>query len=206
VKITEIELRFVKSFLIETEEGNILVDSGTPESGEKLIPYLKNVRYVIFTHSHADHIGGASEIMNRTDAKFGIHKNGEEYLKKGLVRKPVVHSVGLKIASVFFPLLSRGLKPARVDFYLEDGQEIVKGVKVLYTPGHTNDSISIFVEPLNSVIVGDMLQGKDEKLVYPSIYENLEELMKSVQKILDLKPSFIYVSHGKSNSANKVEV
>ena len=206
MKITEIELGFVKSFLIETEEGNILVDAGTPGSGKKLISYLSNVKYVIFTHSHADHIGGASEIMSKTDAKFGIHKNGEEYLKKGIVRKPVAHSVGLKIASLFFPLFLRGLKPAKVDFHLEDGQEIVKGVKILCTPGHTDDSISIFVEPLNSVIVGDMLQGRGDKLVYPSIYENFEELMKSVQKILDLKPSFIYVSHGKSNSANKVKI
>lgn len=206
MKIREIELGFVKSFLIETEEGNILVDTGTPRSGKKLIPYLNNVKYVIFTHSHADHIGGTSEIMDKTNAKFGIHKNGEKYLKNGISRKPVVHSAALKIASLFFPLFSRGLKPAKMDFYLEDGQEIVRGVKILYTPGHTDDSISVFVEPLNSVIVGDMLQGKGDKLVYPSIYENLEELVKSVQRILDLKPSFIYVSHGKSNSTNKVKI
>ncbi|MBP1357719.1 MAG: MBL fold metallo-hydrolase [Sulfolobus sp.] len=204
MRVTEINLRFVKSFLIETEEGNILVDSGTPGSGEKIFPYLKDVRYVIFTHSHVDHIGGASEIMDKTNAKFGIHSNGKEYLEKGIVRKPITHSLGMKIVSAFFPLFSRGMKPARVDFTIEDNTEIVKGVRVIYTPGHTDDSITIYLEPLRSVIVGDTLQGRGSTLVYPQIYENFEEMLKSIQKILDLKPKFIYVSHGKSMESNKV--
>jgi glyoxylase-like metal-dependent hydrolase (beta-lactamase superfamily II) len=77
---------------------------------------------------------------------------------------------------------------------------LVEGVEVLRTPGHTNDSISLYLPSINSVIVGDTLQGTNKGLKYPSIYENLEELIKSVEKIKSLKPSFVYVSHGKSGS------
>ncbi|BAB65885.1 MBL fold metallo-hydrolase [Sulfurisphaera tokodaii] len=206
MQVKEIQLRFVKAFLIETDEGNILVDTGTPGSGKTLQNYLKDVKYIIFTHSHVDHIGGASEIRGLTNAEFCIHEKGKEYLEKGLIRKPVVHSLGLKIVFPLFSLFSRGLKPTKVDCTLKDEEEIVKGVKVLYTPGHTDDSISLYLEPINSVIVGDMLQGRGNYLTYPQIYENMGEMIKSVQRVLDLKPSFIYVSHGKSMNSNYVKI
>ncbi|MBB5254183.1 glyoxylase-like metal-dependent hydrolase (beta-lactamase superfamily II) [Sulfurisphaera ohwakuensis] len=79
-------------------------------------------------------------------------------------------------------------------------------MKVLYTPGHTDDSISLYLEPINSVIVGDMLQGRGNYLTYTQIYENIEEMIKSVQKVLDLKLNFIYVSHGKSMNSNYVKI
>ncbi len=205
MKVYEINLRFVKSFLIETDQGLILVDSGTPGSGKRIIDFLGNrvndVKYVIFTHSHIDHIGGAWEIRQYLkNAKFGIDKNGVDYLKNGKVREPIVHSTGAKILfSIAKPFMFRKFNGVDVDFELEEG-ELVKGVEVLKTPGHTNDSISIYLPPINSVIVGDMLQGTKNGLKYPNIYEDFDQLKKSVEKIKSLKPSMVYVSHGVSSA------
>ncbi|BFH72956.1 MBL fold metallo-hydrolase [Sulfurisphaera javensis] len=207
MKVYEIPLRFVKSFLIENDQGLILVDSGTPGSGNKIISTLNSlgksltqIKYVIFTHSHVDHIGGAYEIKKvLTDAKFGIDNNGIDYLKYGKIRVPVLHSSLLKILfSLGKPFFFRKFNGVNVDFILNEG-ELIKGVEIIKTPGHTDDSISIYLPEINSIIVGDTLQGTKNGLKYPNIYENFEELKKSIEKIKSFNPSMIYVSHGISS-------
>ncbi|WP_338602118.1 MBL fold metallo-hydrolase [Sulfolobus tengchongensis] len=208
MKVYEIPLRFVKSFLIETNDNEmILVDAGTPGSGRSIIEAInkmgKNtnrIKYVIFTHSHVDHIGGAYEVKSLIgDAKFGIDENGSDYLKNGKVREPVLHSSLMKfLFTIGKPFLFRRFNGVNVDLTLEEG-ELVKGVEIVKTPGHTNDSISIYLPELNAILVGDTLQGTKNGLKYPNIYENFEELLKSVEKIKSFKPSMVYVSHGISS-------
>lgn len=55
--------------LIQTEKGNILIDAGTASSKEDLLGYLdalsvNKIAYAIFTHPHADHIGGAEAVLH----------------------------------------------------------------------------------------------------------------------------------------------
>jgi len=196
MKVYEINLTLVKSFLIEGKE-DILIDSGTPGSGKKIISRLKElgkdpnkISYVIFTHSHEDHIGGASELGEK---KFFIHQNGLDYLKEGKIRKPQIHSpikILFKIASPFLMKPFKGVNGEAI----KEG-ELLQGIEIIYTPGHTDDSISIYLPEINSIIVGDTLGGN---LKPPSIYENYDELQKSIEKINELRPKNIYVSHGKS--------
>lgn len=54
--------------LIQVNHKNLLIDSGTSDSKEKVIKYLKNnnitkLDYVIATHPHEDHIGGMASII-----------------------------------------------------------------------------------------------------------------------------------------------
>lgn len=61
------------SFLLCSQEGNILIDAGTGEAETQLYQYLlsegiTSFKYVIFTHPHEDHIGSGDMIMER----FGV--------------------------------------------------------------------------------------------------------------------------------------
>ncbi|QGA54188.1 MBL fold metallo-hydrolase [Sulfolobus sp. E5-1-F] len=209
MKVFEIPLSFVKVFLIETNEnGLILIDSGTPGSGRRVIEgvtklgkNLNKIKSVIFTHSHVDHIGGAYEVKRFVnDAKFGIDENGVDYLKNGKIREPVLHSSVLKVIfSLGKPFFFRKFNGVDVNFVLEEG-ELAKGIEIIKTPGHTNDSISIYLPELNAIIVGDTLQGDKRGLKYPNIYEDFDGLRKSVEKIKSFNPSMVYVSHGVSSS------
>jgi len=58
--------------LIQVNNKNLLIDSGTSDSKQKLIRYLKNnnitkLDYVVATHPHEDHIGGMSNIIKTFD-------------------------------------------------------------------------------------------------------------------------------------------
>ncbi len=61
------------SALVLTENGTVLVDAGTTDSGKDAAAYIKNrtntIDYMILTHPHEDHIGGASFIMDDVKVK-----------------------------------------------------------------------------------------------------------------------------------------
>ena len=83
--------------------------------------------HIIDTHTHADHISGAAAIKDRTDCKLIMHENA----------------------------------PARcVDIRIKEGDELNllgASIKVFYTPGHTQDSISLVFEEFNRIYTGDAL-------------------------------------------------
>lgn len=62
MKITVLDVGQGDSILIESDTQNILVDTGPPESREKLMAALSTVEKIdklIITHPHADHVGNA---------------------------------------------------------------------------------------------------------------------------------------------------
>lgn len=69
VKIHYINVGQGDSILIQQGEQNMLIDAGTNASTETLVAYLKaqNIKkldYLILTHPHEDHIGGADAVIN----------------------------------------------------------------------------------------------------------------------------------------------
>lgn len=69
--------------LIETVDGVVLVDSGTDDSEQVLLEYLEEldidtVDYLIITHAHDDHLGGADMILESFNVKK-IMRGGDGY-------------------------------------------------------------------------------------------------------------------------------
>jgi len=88
-----------------------------------------NVKYLLETHIHADHITGAGPIRKHTQAKIVVHKNS-----------------GSECADI---LAEEG------DVFKLGNQEI----KVMHTPGHTNNDITYLVE--GAAFTGDTLLVRD---------------------------------------------
>ena len=134
-----------------------------------------NVRYIICTHGHFDHILGVGEMKEKTGAEILIHKDDEECLTQSRANL---------IGDMYFGK-EINLKADRL---LKDGDEIKFGnivLKVMHTPGHSRGSIVLINEEERVIFTGDTLfaGGTGRTDFYGS---NPTDMRKSVLKIMNL--------------------
>lgn len=131
----------ISAILIVGSEGDILIDSGT-EQGAKVIAdniarlgfSLRDVRYILTSHEHFDHVGGISELQQRSKATLLATPAAGRALASGLPTKDDPQA-GMHEA---FPA-------ATVDGSVHDGQQVRLGnlmVEAITTPGHTPGATS----------------------------------------------------------------
>ncbi len=208
--IFTIKLGFMKSFLIKSETGYVLIDAGYPNKEQKLWNFLKKkkinpeeINLVVVTHGHYDHFGSLAKIVEKTNAKIIVHENDQEMLKKGKSGKITLRTKWGKILEKLMGKQMRKISvtPIKPDIVITDNYSLeeygIKG-KILHTPGHTDGSISVV---LNSKIafIGDLthgfpLRGKTD---FPFVAENLEDVFQSWKKLLDEGVELFYQAHGK---------
>ncbi len=138
------------AYLVFCEETKIAVAIDVPlESKNIFIDELHKegleLKYILLTHSHFDHIGNCAELKSETDAKVYIHPSDAYRLEE-----PNKHTI------ITMPDI-----PGVVDFeYLSDGMNIQIGnetLKVIFTPGHTEGSVCFLNEEEKILFSGDTL-------------------------------------------------
>jgi glyoxylase-like metal-dependent hydrolase (beta-lactamase superfamily II) len=132
-----------------------------------------NLKYVINTHSHADHIAGNAYIIEKSYAKLMIHRDD-------------VRTMNTFLNKLFARILG-GRKSPMPRRLLIDGDTIQVGtirLKVIHTPGHTPGSICLYTD--GNIITGDTLfvgaigrtdlRGGSHQQLIDSIHEKLYTL------------------------------
>lgn len=126
---------FVSSYLITTSRGLIMIDalygpytSQAIDSIRKLGFDPKQIKYVLCTHAHYDHVGGASLLQSLTGARIGMTAADWELLESDRKAGRLRHEA-----------------PAR-DLVIKDGEVLTLAhtrVKFYVTPGHTPGVLSL---------------------------------------------------------------
>ena len=196
----------LNSFCIKGEK-SILVDTGTPGDGEKLIEHLSvygikphDISLILITHCHFDHFGGLSVLKEKTGAPVAIHKSGAKLLKEGKNSIIIPHGIAGIILSYMIKLFPpkipvNGVSPdILIDGELDLKDFGIKG-KVISTPGHTPDSVSVILDS-GEAIVGDLIMAFFKKKVpsYPMFASDLTEVKKSIKLLKNALK--IYAAHG----------
>lgn len=126
----------IVALLITTPKGHFLIDGAVAEAATGIADNIrklgfdpKDVRYVMSTHEHLDHVGGLAELKRITGAKFVTRAEAKAAMESGMPH-PTDPQLGL---------LS-GFEGLKADMVLADGNTLKIGkqtVTMIATPGHT---------------------------------------------------------------------
>jgi hydroxyacylglutathione hydrolase len=139
-------------FVIDCEDTGeaIIIDAG--DEGGKILEYVSRrkleVKEIINTHAHIDHVAALPEVVSSLSAPVSMH------------RSELVIYRNLEQQAGYFGLSSPQV--VEIDRFLEQGDEIKFGKlrgEVFHTPGHSPGGISIVFDEAEppAVFVGDVL-------------------------------------------------
>ena len=206
--------RIVNNYLISSEAGLILIDTGYAGGFPHFKKMLEKnhiqpdeIKYVFLTHAHDDHAGFLNEVLEETDAKVVLYPKAVEGLKRGQNSFEGGCSSRLAwLSCQILALLGHGdhRYPAVHEEYLnrlipidsERFRALHFPYEVLETPGHTADHISLLAEDI--LFCGDAAMNGIPSVKRTTIWiENLQQYRQSWERIIEKKPRMLYPAHGK---------
>jgi hydroxyacylglutathione hydrolase len=208
IKIYTIKLSISNCYLV-TGEKNILIDTGSPNEGQKIIKaiqklglQLSDISLILHTHGHSDHCGSTKELLNICKIPTAIHIADSEMVASGINTKIKYTKF---ISRFIWLFVDKPFTPFTADIKIENNFDLntfgING-KVYHTKGHTKGSIAIEFDN-GAAIIGDTLMGGYfGGLVLPHLpdfhyfADDLSEVKLAIQKILSFNSTTFYVGHG----------
>jgi glyoxylase-like metal-dependent hydrolase (beta-lactamase superfamily II) len=161
----------VNSYLIEDSGEVTIVDAGVPGYWGDLSAELgamgrtiEDVRGVLLTHGHSDHIGFAERFRRERGAGIWVHEH-DAALARGEVKNPSPGLGPTRLRPLLeFLLFSARRGALRITSIAEvvtfgDGAtlDLPGSPRVIHVPGHTPGSAALHVPQLDALFVGDAL-------------------------------------------------
>lgn len=207
-----------------------MIDCGTNKDAYSLLKALhdmgltlKDIHYLLLTHHHSDHVGLVPFLVKENpEIRIILSDKCAEILKIGAHHKEdneKYSSVLLKLTVGPYLKLSKKIKDTfeayetrAKDILIDsdDGLTLTKiGLegKILFTPGHTADSISAIIDDV--AFVGDALRNmlNHAGAAYrPLISYDPQECEQSIQKIIDTGAKIVCPAHGQPFETEKIKI
>jgi hydroxyacylglutathione hydrolase len=215
--LQKVRLGFTWCYLLKCTDGYLLIDTSYPnyfpkfqKSIAKLGIDVSEIKYLLLTHHHDDHAGFAAELVNKTGCRVIAHHSAIAPLKQG-ESEDTMQPVNRRVKFIFslFQLFHQQFRFSPLiigenDIILTgDDLDLLKSIgingKILHTPGHSQDSISVILSDGNA-FVGDVamnflrLTGTGHRPIY---VEDINIVYESWQRLIEQGAKVIYPSHGK---------
>ena len=165
---------------------------------------MKDLAYIIPTHIHVDHAGGAGKLAQLyPKAKVLVHPSGVKHVvDPSRLIESTKTVFGDDFEAGFGPILP---VPASQTKSVEDGEIIKVGsreLQIIYAPGHAPHHIAIFDRSVKGIFCGEALGlpgGVDNQITLPAVAPpsfDQEIYIETMEKLRKLGARILFYSHG----------
>lgn len=208
-KIYVKKIYYFNLYVIKGIDGDILIDTGFICMKRKIKKWLDkfNIKLILLTHAHVDHIWNVSYIKKLYDCEVAISNLDIKNIDNSIIKSKPSNKYHKSFAKLMNFGMRKFVSPKfEIEYLLNDNDIIDKfglNIRVVSLPGHTNGSIGYLYG--DNIFCGDVLVNR--KLHVEIAYQNQDnDLAKeSVLKLLDLKPKNIYIGHDHKIKYSKLE-
>ena len=206
---------FAAIYLIRQGDDIAIIETGTNDSVPNIQQALEkdglnfsNVAYIIPTHVHLDHAGGAGELMKLCpNAQLVIHPRGARHM---VDPSKLIAGAMEVYGEEKFNRLYGNIEPIDSSRIIEANDNFVvdfNGRELLFidTPGHAKHHFCIWDKLTESMFTGDTFGLSyrefdigDEIHVFPTttpVQFDPEELIKSIGKLMEYNPKRVCLTH-----------
>jgi glyoxylase-like metal-dependent hydrolase (beta-lactamase superfamily II) len=222
VRIPILPLGIVNAYIVRSEKGCILVDSGIPGSENRIAKVLaehhlsfKDIKLIIVTHAHTDHAGSAARLRKLSGAPILAHGDDADFYSR---KRPMTYCPTGPVGRLFLktPAPHQPYEGFVPDKMMKNG-EIIKLVDfgvdgtVRHTGGHTPGSIAIELASQDA-LVGDLVASGiliggiafTGRAIRPPFEDDPNRVARELQRLVRDGTKRFYLGHGGPLDAGKV--
>lgn len=209
---------FIGNPLISNEW--VLVDTGMPGMAHRVLEEAENhfgpghqLKAIVLTHGHFDHVGGVIDILEKFNVPVYAHPLEFPYLS-GVTDypepDPTVEGGIVAKMSWEFPNKAIDISSHLRELPADGSIPPMPGWRWIHTPGHSQGHVSLFREEGRVLLAGDAFVTVKQDSLYkvlvqkreihgPPVYLTTDwrASWESVAKLADLRPSIAATGHGK---------
>ncbi len=198
----------VNVYILETADGLAVLDTGFPNSAPKILDGVhalgrrpNDVRHIVLTHAHPDHIGSAAALKRETGATVWAHPIDAPIIESGTGFRHVEASPGLRnrILTRLLLGLVTVVEPTKVDQFIEDGDSppFLPDLVAMHAPGHCAGQIAFHWRRHGGVLfTADACVNRSGPKL-PVATEDVVLARKSLARLSKLDFEMICVMHGR---------
>ena len=201
-----VPMGMANAFLIEGDDGLALIDAGFPGKQAAVFGAIRGLgcsldqlKHLIFTHAHPDHIGSAAAIVRETGARTYMRPLDIPIAESGGPFRPIRAAPGLlrRVMCTLFFHPDKREEPVAINQPLTPGEilPVAGGFEVIHTPGHCAGQVALLWRPGRMLFTGDVcmnIMGLGD----PVGFENLNDGRASQRKLASLSFDAAGFGHG----------
>jgi len=193
-------------YIVVEPTGLTLIDTGMPGAEKRILGAVAalghrpdDVRHILLTHQHVDHIGGLAALARATGAATwaGV---GDTPAIEGRARREAPHGA---LGPVFRAVLFPRLRPCPIGHRVDGGATLPVfagegGLQVIATAGHTGGHISFYLPARKLLFAGDAVRESNGRLSLPPAMLNHDsrQALASVRALASMDIEACLPGHG----------